>query len=128
MEALEAAVLSRKGGDEEEDKTRKLWREPLKHIADLENQEKRDALATSLVPLAKFFFSSEENATTTAATTTIQTTTTFDEPPKTNEYDFVTRDVSLSTPRGKFDVYKICLLYTSPSPRDQRGSRMPSSA
>ena len=23
---------------------------------------------------------------------------------------------------------KICLLYTSPSPRDQRGSRMPSSA
>ena len=25
-------------------------------------------------------------------------------------------------------VYKDCLLYTSPSPRDQRGSRMPSSA
>ena len=24
--------------------------------------------------------------------------------------------------------YVICLLYTSPSPRDQRGSRMPSSA
>ena len=24
--------------------------------------------------------------------------------------------------------FKICLLYTSPSPRDQRGSRMPSSA
>ena len=24
--------------------------------------------------------------------------------------------------------YPICLLYTSPSPRDQRGSRMPSSA
>ena len=24
--------------------------------------------------------------------------------------------------------YAICLLYTSPSPRDQRGSRMPSSA
>ena len=33
---------------------------------------------------------------------------------------------------GKFDKnsYKVsgCLLYTSPSPRDQRGSRMPSSA
>ena len=28
-------------------------------------------------------------------------------------------------PSGKFQV---CLLYTSPSPRDQRGSRMPSSA
>ena len=26
------------------------------------------------------------------------------------------------------DTPKICLLYTSPSPRDQRGSRMPSSA
>ena len=26
------------------------------------------------------------------------------------------------------DVYGVCLLYTSPSPRDQRGSRMPSSA
>ena len=26
------------------------------------------------------------------------------------------------------DVFGHCLLYTSPSPRDQRGSRMPSSA
>ena len=26
------------------------------------------------------------------------------------------------------DTGKVCLLYTSPSPRDQRGSRMPSSA
>ena len=25
-------------------------------------------------------------------------------------------------------IYEDCLLYTSPSPRDQRGSRMPSSA
>ena len=29
---------------------------------------------------------------------------------------------------GKMEKSKICLLYTSPSPRDQRGSRMPSSA
>ena len=27
-----------------------------------------------------------------------------------------------------FEISNICLLYTSPSPRDQRGSRMPSSA
>ena len=27
-----------------------------------------------------------------------------------------------------FGVFSYCLLYTSPSPRDQRGSRMPSSA
>ena len=29
---------------------------------------------------------------------------------------------------GKIKDFSICLLYTSPSPRDQRGSRMPSSA
>ena len=29
---------------------------------------------------------------------------------------------------GLFDLLGTCLLYTSPSPRDQRGSRMPSSA
>ena len=27
-----------------------------------------------------------------------------------------------------FVLHQVCLLYTSPSPRDQRGSRMPSSA
>ena len=30
--------------------------------------------------------------------------------------------------RNTAEVYNPCLLYTSPSPRDQRGSRMPSSA
>ena len=30
--------------------------------------------------------------------------------------------------KGKGHDPKTCLLYTSPSPRDQRGSRMPSSA
>ena len=30
--------------------------------------------------------------------------------------------------RRKFELMDACLLYTSPSPRDQRGSRMPSSA
>ena len=29
---------------------------------------------------------------------------------------------------GLATQYSLCLLYTSPSPRDQRGSRMPSSA
>ena len=29
---------------------------------------------------------------------------------------------------GEFNMLEDCLLYTSPSPRDQRGSRMPSSA
>ena len=28
----------------------------------------------------------------------------------------------------RFNLFRACLLYTSPSPRDQRGSRMPSSA
>ena len=30
--------------------------------------------------------------------------------------------------KNKYDLKKICLLYTSPSPRDKRQSRMPSSA
>ena len=36
--------------------------------------------------------------------------------------------LSYSTPILSFGRSKSCLLYTSPSPRDQRGSRMPSSA
>ena len=34
----------------------------------------------------------------------------------------------LSSINSEAVAQKICLLYTSPSPRDQRGSRMPSSA
>ena len=47
------------------------------------------------------------------------------------KYDFTTKgwDVSaLSFHKVMQSLYKACLLYTSPSPRDQRGSRMPSSA
>ena len=36
--------------------------------------------------------------------------------------------VNLLTESAYFEINKTCLLYTSPSPRDQRGSRMPSSA
>ena len=39
--------------------------------------------------------------------------------------DSTVRAIDLS---GKQVLYQGCLLYTSPSPRDQRGSRMPSSA
>ena len=35
--------------------------------------------------------------------------------------------VSIAPTEGEADL-RTCLLYTSPSPRDQRGSRMPSSA
>ena len=38
------------------------------------------------------------------------------------------RDGKLMTARDYVELTSICLLYTSPSPRDQRGSRMPSSA
>ena len=31
-------------------------------------------------------------------------------------------------PMNNYELYKVCLLYTSPSPRDMRRSRMPSSA
>ena len=35
---------------------------------------------------------------------------------------------NLDFPKLTKEEFGICLLYTSPSPRDQRGSRMPSSA
>ena len=37
----------------------------------------------------------------------------------------LTQPLNLTETSGSYDT---CLLYTSPSPRDQRGSRMPSSA
>ena len=36
--------------------------------------------------------------------------------------------VVVTSNRGLAGAFNTCLLYTSPSPRDQRGSRMPSSA
>ena len=39
-----------------------------------------------------------------------------------------TEDDALKFEIMRNDSLNICLLYTSPSPRDQRGSRMPSSA
>ena len=38
------------------------------------------------------------------------------------------RGKAKQTPLNSNAIVNICLLYTSPSPRDQRGSRMPSSA
>ena len=38
------------------------------------------------------------------------------------------KDLSKAVNKVFVDLYNDCLLYTSPSPRDQRGSRMPSSA
>ena len=42
--------------------------------------------------------------------------------------DFVSVNGSKATITGNVVNTRACLLYTSPSPRDQRGSRMPSSA
>ena len=42
---------------------------------------------------------------------------------------FVTAGAGVAVAKhGNYGVSSSCLLYTSPSPRDQRGSRMPSSA
>ena len=44
-----------------------------------------------------------------------------------NSFRFVERAMEFEIQR-QIDILEDCLLYTSPSPRDQRGSRMPSSA
>ena len=43
-------------------------------------------------------------------------------------YGFYPYDVEVGDVLYSYEQYMDCLLYTSPSPRDQRGSRMPSSA
>ena len=40
----------------------------------------------------------------------------------------VSQDSFIDIPQPVLDLYKLCLLYTSPSPRDRQKSRMPSSA
>ena len=53
-----------------------------------------------------------------------------DEQKKTIVPEMMTHQEALEFSKVKmpWGQYKDCLLYTSPSPRDQRGSRMPSSA
>ena len=49
--------------------------------------------------------------------------------PRRDEFDFEWC-LSVEDVRALYNIicYSICLLYTSPSPRDKRQSRMPSSA
>ena len=42
--------------------------------------------------------------------------------------DITCREITTDEIHQIVAQFRICLLYTSPSPRDQRGSRMPSSA
>ena len=56
-----------------------------------------------------------------------------DEPARTNSRGWRDAEHPLAKPPGVRRIVALgdsftCLLYTSPSPRDQRGSRMPSSA
>ena len=48
--------------------------------------------------------------------------------PKKIKVPYSTRSKNIPVPSQETMKMKSCLLYTSPSPRDQRGSRMPSSA
>ena len=48
--------------------------------------------------------------------------------PKKLEGDWTGIQGNFGPPAGQVDLTDVCLLYTSPSPRDKRQSRMPSSA
>ena len=45
-----------------------------------------------------------------------------------NQNDYTVNNVIAQNIKNELSKYRICLLYTSPSPRDKRQSRMPSSA
>ena len=58
-----------------------------------------------------------------ASTYSFDVVSDFDRQELVNTLDQVRRDVG-----NRYDLKDSCLLYTSPSPRDMRRSRMPSSA
>ena len=47
---------------------------------------------------------------------------------KSRETDQKKREIARELDRVKYNMNNVCLLYTSPSPRDRQKSRMPSSA
>ena len=63
----------------------------------------------------------ERNHYSVTAATTVETAKEL----HPSSFDLILADLRLP---GEPGTTIICLLYTSPSPRDQRGSRMPSSA
>ena len=52
----------------------------------------------------------------------------FEKFEKENQQFFEIIELAVNAPEASIRIPRTCLLYTSPSPRDQRGSRMPSSA
>ena len=102
MDALKAVVTTTSRDEAASVET--LWREPLKCIAEcVDNQEKRDALATSLVPLARLTCAKKagEDVLASKEGEKKEETTTAgedaNEPPKPDQYDFVA--VMYSFPR-----------------------------
>ena len=66
----------------------------------------------------------------TAAVTVIVTEVITNEPPVAEDGGEATATLTVTAANNNQNetISRFCLLYTSPSPRDQRGSRMPSSA
>ena len=71
---------------------------------------------------------SETAETVVEESETLMTTDTADEAAVTADEAAVTSEPVVVEDTAPAEDAVACLLYTSPSPRDQRGSRMPSSA
>ena len=71
----------------------------------------------SFVFLVAFFLVSCENNRTASSGESMWVVLNHVKPDKRQQFE-----------KFAYDILLPCLLYTSPSPRDQRGSRMPSSA
>ena len=91
--------------------------------------------------LANYYNSQRSNQCICTDATQVNYSEVFEENNLPNQIDYLQVDIDpsyqslaslkkidLETYRFSVITFETCLLYTSPSPRDQRGSRMPSSA
>ena len=99
------------------------------YVAD---QTAANALASGETANDEFTYTiTDANSATATATLTIKVLGVNDAPVAQNDEGVIVENGTLTVANGANDNVSgsyDCLLYTSPSPRDQRGSRMPSSA
>jgi hypothetical protein len=114
MEALKREI---RAGTKENERT---WAHPLKVIESLREQSEREEICESLFPIAQRMNGNNNKNNNTVVVVAdrekenkkedeeeMKTRTKKNEDPEDHEYEFSSKEVPFSTPRGKFDVYKM---------------------